>query len=424
MSTAVIPFGNKIHGSSIAISSKSELHRMLICAAFSDAPSQILCTPVLSKDIEATIDCLCALGAEIKTQTGKIIIQKPISHVVAHKDIILDCLESGSTARFFLPYCAMFCENTVITGSGKLPERPMEDLCTCLEAHGAQFSGHYLPLCIEKCCDKSGSFAISGNISSQYLTGLLLALPFIDGNISLTTELMSSGYVDITIDVMKHFGVFVSKNKGIYTAKGHYISPKQNLIAFGDWSNAAFFLCGAALSGSVILKGLDPLSKQPDRAVLQVLSLFGSDVHIDGTSICVTKNKMMPFTLNAQNIPDLVPVLAVMACGAKGKTTITNIERLRIKESDRVDAVCKLICGLGGSAEADDKNLYIFGTGRLVGGKVCSFNDHRIAMSAAIASVLCQSPVIIEDCMAVSKSYPDFYQDFSALTQSSITINP
>lgn len=424
MSTAVISSGNKIQGSTVAISSKSELHRMLICAAFSNGATRVLCTPVLSKDMEATIACLRALGVEIEAAPGKIRIKKPISHIRTQNEILLDCFESGSTARFFLPYAAMFCENAVITGRGKLPERPMEDLCVCLESHGARFSDHFLPIRVEKCCDRSGSFAISGNVSSQYLTGLLFALPFIDGDIRLTTELKSSGYVDITLDVMNRFGVCVSENKGIYTAQGSYTAPKENMIAFGDWSNAAFFLCGAALSGSVTLNGLDPCSKQPDRAVLDVLHIFGSSVHKDGTTVSVSKNKMLPFTLDAENIPDLVPILAVMACGAVGKTTISNIERLRIKESDRVDAVCKLICGLGGKAEADEKNLYIFGTGSLIGGTIDSFNDHRIAMSAAVASVLCQSPVTIHDCMAVTKSYPDFYKDFSALTQANITINP
>lgn len=424
MQSAIVMNGKTLTGTLQAISSKSELHRMLICAAFADGPSCVLCTPVLSKDIEATISCLKALGAEIEEEVGKIRIIRPIPHEVSDKNMILDCHESGSTARFFLPYASLFCKNATLTGRGKLPERPMNDLCECLKKHGAIFSDSYLPITIRECADKTGDYTISGNISSQYLTGLLLALPFINGQIKLSTELHSSGYVDITIDVMRRFGVFVKEENGVYTSTGTYHPNTQNVMAFGDWSNAAFFLCGAALAGQVTMTGLDIQSKQPDRAVLDVLRLFGAEVKINQYDITVTRNKCLPFALDAENIPDLVPILAVMAAGAVGKTTISNITRLRIKESDRVDAVCKLICGLGGKAESDENNLYVYGNGKLNGGCVESFNDHRIAMAASIASFLCDAPVMINDCMAVTKSYPHFYEDFKKLSQTDVTIRP
>ena len=424
MSLALVTNGKQLTGSLQAISSKSELHRMLICAAFSAQPSAVLCTPILSKDIEATISCLVALGAKIEKEEGKIKIIRPITHVVSDKSITLDCHESGSTARFFLPYASMFRKNAMLIGQGKLPERPMMDLCQCLEEHGALFSDYYLPITIRKCSKKTGSFSISGNISSQYLTGLLLALPFIDGQIELSTQLHSSGYVDITTDVMQRFGVNVKEENGVYTASGTYRTKDENVMAFGDWSNAAFFLCGAALSGQVTLSGIDIKSKQPDRAVLDTLRLFGADVKVENHIITVSRKECLPFKLDAENIPDLVPILAVLAAGAVGKTTISNITRLRLKESDRVDAVCKLICGLGGTAEADENNLYILGTGKLKGGCVDSFNDHRIAMAASIASVLCESPVEIHDCMAVTKSYPHFYEDFNKLIKTDIKICP
>ncbi len=408
-----------------AISSKSDLHRLVICASLSQKPSQIRYHAALSKDIEATVSVLRALGAQVSVEpstdgySGRIDVMRPIDPETVRRGTVLDCGESGSTARFILPLAALYGKDVTLTGSGKLPERPFEDLCTALEAMGARFSSHKLPIRVEQTLKPHGSFEIRGNVSSQYITGLLFILPLCKATgIHLTTPLESAGYVELTTDTLRCYGVAVEWVDNHLRTTGSYVSPSDIIDAQGDWSNAAFWLAAANGGNKITLNGLN-LSSQPDRLVLKLLSEMGMEIKTQGSSVyAFAPGRTHGIHFDAKNIPDLVPVLSVRAAVSEGSTVISGIRRLRLKESDRVEAVCRMINGLGGSAHADEDNIYIEGKETLSGGAVDSFNDHRIAMSASIASVFCENPVTINGADAVAKSYPQFFDDFKKLARS------
>ncbi|MBR5527805.1 MAG: 3-phosphoshikimate 1-carboxyvinyltransferase [Clostridia bacterium] len=410
-------------GSVSVISSKSELHRLIICACMAHGKTVITYNSSLSEDIQATVSCLKALGAQINISEKEITVEKPldIGYIKDSlpKDTEIFCRESGSTARFLLPFVSLFCRRgAVMTGTGKLPSRPFSDLCTALSQKGAVFSSENMPIHIEKTAIPEGDFEISGNISSQYLSGLLFVLPLCENaRIKLTTPLSSRGYVDMTIEAMGKFGVKVEEKNGIYTCRGKYTNADGIFHAGGDWSNSAFFLC-AANSEKITVNGIDPHSLQPDRAVMKILSDCGINVEFTQDRISVTRcGEMFPLDINVEDTPDLVPVLCVLAASAKGKSVLKNVQRLRFKESDRILAVCEMINALGGCAYSDGDNIYIEGTGTLAGGMVDGFGDHRIVMSAAIAAQFCTGDVTIKGADAVSKSYPEFFDIFYSLTE-------
>lgn len=424
METITIPGGKKTDGTITAISSKSDLHRLIICGCLSQGKCEIAFEARLSKDITATIACLSAMGAEIAVSDGVISIKRPIIAENIPENCVLDCGESGSTARFILPIASVLCKRgATLIGSGKLPERPFEPLCVCLESKGAKFSSHKLPITIERTTSLGGFYEIPGNVSSQYISGLLFTLPICSANgVKLTTELESGGYVSLTSDAMKRFGVNISFSNGIYSASGAYSSPTGIITAQGDWSNSAFWLCSASEGHDVTVTGLDLESSQPDRQICGILSLMGFDVRFGENSVTVgVRKKIHGVSFNAKNIPDIAPILAVRAAVAFGDTVITGIERLRIKESDRVSAVCDLINALGGSASADEHSIKISGVERFSAGAVDSFNDHRIAMSAAIAACFANGDVTIHDCRAVEKSYPQFYEHYEKMTSTELS---
>lgn len=414
------PSGN-IGGAVEVISSKSELHRLIICACLSDTGCTIKYTSSLSEDIIATIGCFRSLGAEISVCDGKIAIESPVNRKYIEENINenteIFCNESGSTARFILPVLSVLCKNgAVLTGKGRLPERPFSDLCRCLEAHGASFSSDRIPIEIKNTATPKGVLEISGNISSQYLSGLLFILPlFPDCKIKLTTPLESSGYVDMTIDAMKKFGVTVCEKDGVYTANGEYRTKEKTIIAGGDWSNGSFFLCASG-EKELTVKGLCADSLQPDRKILEILSSCGYNVTVGQNEVKVKRGEnIKPFDTDAGETPDSVPVLSVLAASVCGTSIIRNTKRLKYKESDRVKSVCDMIENLGGNAKACDDCIIVQGTGRLSGGKVNSFGDHRIAMAAAVASLICEREVVIEGADAVAKSYPEFFTEFKKL---------
>ncbi len=415
--------GKKLCGNVSVLSSKSELHRLIFCACLSDKSTVIKHNHGLSKDIRATISCFESLGAKISFDDNKIVINKPLDFDYISKelspDTVIFCSESGSTARFLLPLLSLVCKNgAVMDGEGKLPTRPFSDLCNCLSQKGASFSSHTMPIRIENCIKPEGEFLISGNISSQYLSGLLFILPFCENaKITLTTPLESSGYVDMTISAMAKFGVKVTESNGTYTCSGSYSSPCDELYAGGDWSNAAFFMCGAGEKG-ICLSGMDPQSLQPDKAISDILAGCGMTIWDNSDGICIRRDKnILPFDVDAGETPDIVPILCVFAASICGKSVIRNIRRLRFKESDRVTSACALISSLGGNIYADENNIYIEGKGTLDGGTADSFNDHRIAMSAAIAAGFCKNDVTICGADAVTKSYPDFFEILKSLTE-------
>jgi 3-phosphoshikimate 1-carboxyvinyltransferase len=407
-----------------AIASKSVAHRLLLAAALSDAATEVVCSTT-SADIEATASCLSAMGTQIQKE-GNVFHITPTQHYI--ENAAIDCGESGSTLRFLLPVIGILGQGASITAHGRLPERPLSPLYEEMQRHGAILSPQgSVPL---SCQGKmsGGSFTIAGNISSQYITGLLFALPLseTDSEIHITGKLESRPYVNITLQVLSSFGIQVQENTEgadtifripggqTYHSKGHYTVE-------GDWSNAAFFLCAGAMSKEGITTcNLNVDSLQGDKKVLDILQEFGAAVTYTEnshglTDITVCGDHLKGIEIDAADIPDLVPILAAVAAVANGTTYIRNIERLRIKESDRVQTVIQSITNLGGEIREENRQLVIQGKPHLTGGTVDSVNDHRIAMMAGIASSRCTGPVTILDPMAVRKSYPNFYQDFKSL---------
>ena len=405
----------KLTGNIAAITSKSDAHRCLICAALCDATTEVVINDT-NRDIEATANCLRALGAEIIAD-GNIYNVRGIKEVP--ENTLLDCGESGSTLRFMLPLAAAVGKNVLLTGSGRLPERPLSPLMEEMEQKGCCFSERKLPLTVSNGL-KSGKYTLPGNVSSQYITGLLLALPLLEGDseIILTSKLESAGYVDMTIRTLSLFGIEIKTmpNGGGYRVKGNqkFTSPGKITVE-GDWSNASFWLAAGAASDGVTMSGLDIDSAQGDKEIIKLLCQFGAKTDVDGDNISVSRGDMSGITVDVSAIPDAVPILAVIACSANGETKITNAARLRIKESDRLKSVTAMITALGGEITELADGLIIKGCGKLSGGTVDSFNDHRIAMAAAIASSICEGEVIITGAQAVEKSYPKFFEHFKLM---------
>ena len=399
-----------LKGEIAAIPSKSVAHRMLICAALADGPTTLR-IPKTSDDIDATADCLRALGAAITVNNEDYIVE-PIAQI--ENIPLLDCGESGSTLRFLLPVAAAAADRCRFDGHGRLPERPLSDLTDAMKEHGVSFDGEKLPFTIGGRL-RGGIYRLPGNVSSQYITGLLLALPLCeeDSVIELTTALESASYIDITLSVLKTFGITVhcERNRYIIPGKQVFRSP-GTLPVEGDWSNAAFFLTAAALNNDIAMTGLNPNSAQGDRKIIALLEQLGAVTQKDNGRLTLRSDDLKGCTIDIQDTPDLLPVLSVAAAFAQGKTTFINAARLRLKESDRLASSAAMIENLGGRAEVGEDELTVYGTG-LIGGTVESCNDHRIAMSAAVAATRCSKPVTILHAEAVKKSYPGFYNDYN-----------
>lgn len=383
-----------LRGSVTPPPSKSDAHRLLIAMALCDQPAAMRLT-ASNDDIAATIRCLSALGAGIAVTDGCV---KATPIAAAQKNAPCDCGESGSTLRFITPVAAAL-GGAVLTGQGRLADRPMEPLLSLLREHGCQISGEKLPLTVSGGL-KSGTFSLRGDISSQFVTGLLYALPLLDGDstIILTTPLQSRGYVDMTLRALRQFGIVIREESNAFFIPGNqrYAAPAEQLIPEGDWSGAAFWYGANALGSSVQIEGLRDDSTQGDKAI----ALLAQE---------------LPDVIDVGDIPDLLPILSIIACKKAGDTHFVNAARLRIKESDRLAASRQMILSLGGIAETDADSLTVHGTGHLTGGTVDGMNDHRIVMSAAIASCLCKEEVIILGAEAAKKSYPAFLKDFEQL---------
>ena len=386
--------------------SKSVAHRMLICAALAKGESTILINSS-SDDIDVTAHCLRTLGAKI-TVDGNRWHVVPISELP--KRVTLDCGESGSTLRFMIPIAAALGVSATFTGHGRLPSRPVGPLLRCLSENGIETTSDEFPIRIKGKL-KSGNFVIEGNISSQYITGLLLALPLCEGNSTITIipPIESKPYLKITTAIQREFEVNITHSQNIYNVSHQEYIGKE-LFAKGDWSNAAFWI-----SGGVRVAGLDLESCQGDREIMHVLWKFNAKVLIDGDAVYADLRNTLSTEIDAANIPDIVPAIAVVAATAMGTTRIYNAQRLKLKESDRLKSTAAMIRNLGGNIVETEDGFIINGKSELNGGVVDSFRDHRIVMAAAIASQKCSEPVIIKGAQAVNKSYPDFFKDFASL---------
>ena len=376
-------YPHKLCGSIHAIPSKSQAHRLLICSAFADAPTKLIC-PDTNNDIEATASCLRAFGAQIqRTNDGYSVV--PVQTFPATAEI--NCGESGSTLRFLLPIAGALGIDTLIHMEGRLSYRPLSPMWEEMERMGCTLSrpSETTIRCSGKL--KGGNYSIDGSVSSQYITGLMFALSLIaeETSLSITGTLQSEPYVNMTKKVLKLFRV----------QNGHYHSPGCVHVE-GDWSNGAFFLAAQALGNNVTVTNLDMSSAQGDKACTEIL-----------------KNMDQYCVIDAADIPDLVPILAVTA-GAKKGAQFTNTSRLRLKESDRVASVSEMLTSLGVRVETTENTLTVH-PGTYSACTINAYSDHRIAMAAAIAATVSAGPVTILGAECVSKSYPKFWEEYKRL---------
>ena len=380
-----------LQGTVEAIPSKSQAHRLLICAAFADKSTFLKC-PQTNEDIEATASCLNSMGASIAyTEGGYRVI--PVS--VIPEKASLDCGESGSTLRFLLPIVCALGIHTTFTLHGRLPYRPLSPMWEELERMGCTLTRPTETTIQTIGKLTAGNFLIPGNVSSQYITGLLFAAALMQGESTVTIlgNLESKPYVAMTQAALLTFGV----NTEDFKVKGSYPfhSPGE-LAVEGDWSNGAFFLGAQALGSPVNVTNLNQNSPQGDRAILDLLS-FSHEAP----------------TISVADIPDLVPILAVVY-GAKCGATFTDVARLRLKESDRVASVCNMLNAFGAEATATENTLTVY-PGLYHGCTIDAMGDHRIAMAAAIGATVADGPVTILGAQCVSKSYPAFWETYSNL---------
>ena len=409
--------------------SKSEAHRWMILAALGQRETVMLADGI-SKDIEATAACLRALGARMERcgekegRSGYRIF--PIPRNVAsekegldEKPCILPCGESGSTLRFLLPVVCALGRKAVFRMEGRLPERPLVPLDRELTRFGAK---------IEKKGDclwvsgrlQPGSYCLPGDISSQYISGLLMALPLLEGEscLTVTGPIESAGYIAMTEEALHQAGIQIKKAGNVYTVPGNQRSRLPSEVhAEGDYSGAAFFLCmGAFSKNGITVHGLRRDSLQGDRMVLKMLSELGAEVMVSEESVTVRRGRLTGCRIDAAQIPDLIPVLSVVAAAAEGETRIINAGRLRMKESDRLSSTAEMLSALGAFVTEEKEGLCIVGSPVLRGGaSVNPQNDHRIAMAAATAASICTAPIEIQEGHCVEKSYPNFWADLEAL---------
>jgi len=404
-----------------AIPSKSQAHRALICAALSeDEVISFVTCHCSSADIRATIDCLMAVGADILDCNSGIDVW-PIKHSPLPLDEAVDlpCGESGTTLRLLLPVIAALGYTARFHRSGRLPQRPLSPLYEELAAHGCVLGTPTdEPLTLTGQLEP-GDFCLDGGVSSQFISGLLFALPLLAGpsTLRLTTALESRSYVDMTLKALRTSGIDIGFDGTTFSCRGPqaYWAPDDIAIE-GDWSNAAFWLCAGALGKRPLtVTDLAADSLQGDRAIIELLRRFGARVEQADDAVTVQGGVLQGIEVDAHDTPDLVPALAVVAAAANGQTTITGAARLRLKESDRLAAVCDVLGRLGADIRETDDGLLIQGGQRLHGATVDAWGDHRIAMMAAVASLLCRGRITITGAQAVSKSYPQFFEDFKAL---------
>lgn len=400
----------RLAGEVAAPASKSDAHRCLVAAALADGDTAIAGLGG-AEDVRVTIACLTALGARVE---GGVV--HPVK--TPAQTALLTCGESGTTLRLMLPLAAALGVTARCVGSGRLPGRPIKPLVDTLNANGAGIVGEAIPLTVQGRL-RSGQYLLPGDVSSQFVTGLLLALPLLEGDSEIRLEgpLQSAGYVDMTLGIMRRFGVSATVWRDSYYVSGgqRYQSPGTWTVE-GDWSSAAFYLAAGAIGGEITVTGLSAHSLQPDRRIVPLLRKFGAHVVLSGDTVHVRREAMHGMEANVSDVPDLVPALVVMAACAQGATRLTGVARLRHKESDRLEALCAMLGAMGGHAavEADD-TLVITGGGPLHGGVVDGCNDHRIVMAASVLAQVCTGPTTITGVQAVRKSHPAFFDEYRRL---------
>ena len=405
--TDIVLYPAAISGIARVPASKSYVHRLMIVSALSGHPLRIKGSPK-SKDIEATANCLKALGAKVGIGENGIEITPPAKF----RSALLDAAESGSTLRMLLPVIPVLGVEATFTGCGRLPQRPVRDVIEVLKKAGARVDGEALPIKIGGSYS-TDEFEVENPVSSQHVSGILTALAALGGGrITLKGKLPSEGYVSMTAEVLKLYGVEVVKTDYGYEVESGFTEFPAEATCEADWSGAAFMAAIGAVAGSVKVPAAKYPSLQPDSVCAEILKRAGAKAEITETGIVFSKGeKLEAFSFDADSSPDLVPAMASAAAFADGVSVIRGVDRLRIKESDRITSTVDMLNALGIEARYFDNAIYIRG-GTVKGGTVDAKNDHRIAMAAAILASGAEGAVKIKGAECVDKSFAGFFDEY------------
>ena len=392
---------------------KSYGHRSIICAALSESKT-VISNMDMSEDMKASLNFLKAMGGSFTCENRMLTVYPIINN---KEECEIDCIESGSTLRFIIPIIAALGKTCFLKGRGRLPERPLSVYTELLPKFGVEFSSSKLPMKVSGKL-KSGIYKVKGNVSSQFISGLLFALPLLesDSEIEIIGSLESGAYIDMTIEMLRFFGIEIVKKENSYFIKGNQHYKARDYEVEGDWSQAAFFLTMGALSEEPIeIRGLKKDSLQGDKEVLKLYKDIGADIDFEGDTLKIKKGRLNSIEVSMQDMPDAVPALAALLSLCEGESVIKNAQRLRIKESDRLKSTTNALNCLGAEVKETSDGLVIKGLKRLQGGKAESQNDHRILMAMASVRNGCENDIELTDPLCINKSYPDFYKDYIKL---------
>ena len=395
-------------GETVAVPSKSQAHRLLIAAALKKGRTVVRGVGD-SDDVNATIRCLNALGASIDKVRDDAVV---FGIGKAHTGGILDAGESGSTLRFLLLVAAALNAECVFDGRGRLLQRPNQALCRALNDNGAQTDGVRVSGKL-----KGGDYVIDATVSSQYISGLLFALPLLDedSRILFKGAPVSKNYIDMTVKILSLAKIEVKRTRnGFIIPGGQKYDLPEEVICEGDWSSAAFMLTAGALGKRTKVSGLDIDSLQGDKRIADILRLSGAKVLAKDGSVEVVSDKKIPFEVDIENIPDLAPVLSVLAATLPGKSRLKNVRRLQLKESDRLAAIQEMLSAAGINSKKEKDDLVIFG-GKPLCGRFDGKGDHRMVMSSVLLAGISDGASTITDAEAVKKSYPNFFEDYKKI---------
>jgi 3-phosphoshikimate 1-carboxyvinyltransferase len=397
--------------------SKAHTHRALFAGLLSKGTT-IIHNPLSCDDTKATANAISSLGARLEYETEDWEVNSDGRPHPPQRSI--ECRESGVTLRFTIPITSLVGTDVGLRASVGLLRRPLQPLIDAMNQLGVQIDLDGFEVRVRGPAPKGGRVQIPGNVSSQFISGLLLAAPMMEEGleIRMTSPLESRGYVALTIDTMKQHGIIVkpdSKMSLFHVTPQQAYRPAEHFIT-GDYSSAAFLMSAAAVTGSEIsITGLSPEEHDPDSAFLNILKRMGAKSEVSSNRLLVAGGTLQGAKVNISDCPDLGPVIAVLGTYAQGETEITGAERLRYKESDRLTAIASELRKLGGEIKETNTGLIVPGPSPLHGGTVESHGDHRIAMSVAVAALNATEPITIRDAQCVNKSYPKFFDDIRSL---------
>ncbi len=402
-----------IEGDIFAPPSKSVMQRMTAAALLAEDRTTEIWNPSFSADCLASLDVAQKLGAKVIRDKNRVVIRGGLSPASRE----LSCGESGLCMRMFAPIASLWPDELTLNAEGSLRSRPMDMLVTPLKDLGARCATHngHPPITVRGSL-KGGRAEVDSSISSQFLTGLLMALPRAERDSELIIKnLTSRPYIDLTLKVLGSCGIHIPHdNYAHFFIKGNQMYFPQGFTVEGDWSGAAFLLVAAAVGGSLTLKGLDVRSPQPDRKILDVLRDCGTSVRLTPDAVVVQKRDLRAFDFDVTDCPDLMPPLAALACSCPGRSRLRGVDRLQYKESDRSSALQQELSRMGIVLQIIDGTMEIQG-GDIHGGLVQSHADHRIAMAMAVLGITAKHPIIIEGADCVNKSYPAFFEDLASI---------